>query len=56
MNLVTPKAGGKHETLFDKPATEVGSLNKSSCLAAALGVTKFISVIVMNLATLCGAA
>ncbi len=32
---------------------EVGLLNKSSCLAAALGVTKFIAMIVMNLVTLC---
>jgi hypothetical protein len=27
MNLVTPKAGAKHELLFNKPASEVGSLN-----------------------------
>jgi hypothetical protein len=56
MNLVTPKAGAKHELLFNKPATEVGSLNKSSCLAADLGVTKLLSVIAMNVASLCGAA
>jgi hypothetical protein len=26
MNLVTPKAGAKHEHLFNEPATEVGLL------------------------------
>jgi hypothetical protein len=39
-----------------QPKAEAGSLNKSSCLAAALGVTKFITVISMNLVTLCCAA
>jgi hypothetical protein len=39
--------------LFLKEMTEAGLLIKSSCLAAALGVTKFIAVIVMNLVTLC---
>jgi hypothetical protein len=33
--------------------SEVGLLNKRSCLAAALGGTKSIAVIVMNLVTLC---
>jgi hypothetical protein len=55
MNLVTPTALAKHELLFNKPATEVGLLNKSSCLATASGVTKRISVIAMNVAKLCGA-
>jgi len=32
---------------------EAGWLNKSSRLAAALGVTKFMTVIAMNLVTLC---
>jgi hypothetical protein len=32
--------------------TEVGLLNKTSCLAAALGVTKFIILLAMNLVTL----
>jgi hypothetical protein len=41
INLVTPKVGAKHELLFNKPVTEAGLLSKSSCLAAALGVTKF---------------
>jgi hypothetical protein len=36
---------------FQQP--EVGLLNKSSCLAAALGVTKFIIVKAMNSVTLC---
>jgi hypothetical protein len=40
INLVTPKVGAKHELLFNKPVTEAGLLSKSSCLAAALGVTK----------------
>ncbi len=35
-----------------KPA-EAGSLNNNSCLARALGVTKFITIIAMFLATLC---
>ncbi len=35
-----------------KPA-EDSSLNNSSCLARALGVTKFITIIAMFLATLC---
>jgi len=33
--------------------SDAGLLNKISCLAAALGVNKFIVVIVMNLVTLC---
>jgi hypothetical protein len=41
MNLVTPNAGAKYEPLFNKPASEVDLLNKSSCLAAALGVDQF---------------
>jgi hypothetical protein len=51
MKLVTPNVGAKHKLLFNKP--EAGLLNKCSCLAAALGATKFIGVIVMNLVTLC---
>ncbi len=53
MNLVTPKAGAKHELLFNKPASEAGLLNKSSCLARALGETKFIDMRDMILVTLC---
>jgi hypothetical protein len=34
----------------------VGLLSKSTCLALALGVTKFITLLVMNLVTLCGPA
>jgi len=41
MNLVTPKAGAKHEVLFNKLASEAGLLNKSSCLAPASGATEF---------------
>jgi hypothetical protein len=35
---------------------EAGMLNKTSCLAAALGVTQVITVISTNLVTLCCAA
>jgi hypothetical protein len=52
MNLETPKAGAKHELLFNEPSSEAGLLNKSSCSAAALGVTKFIDVKDMILVTL----
>jgi hypothetical protein len=41
MNLVTPNAGAKHKPSFNKLASEVGLLNKSSGLAAPLGVAKF---------------
>ncbi len=53
LDLVTPKAGAKHELLFNETASEVGLLNKSSGLARALGVTKFINMRDMNLVTLC---
>ncbi len=56
MTLVTPNTGAKHELLFPKPASEVGLLNKSLCLAAALGATEFVAIIVMNLHTLCNAS
>jgi hypothetical protein len=39
--------------MLNKPAAESGLLNKSSNLAAALGVTKFITVIATNLVTRC---
>ncbi len=51
VNLVTPKARAKHEHLFNKSAS--GLLDKISYLAAALGVTKIISIIVMYCVTLC---
>jgi len=55
MNYVTPKARANHEHLFNKlaSASEVGLLNKSSCLAPALGMTKFINVTNMILVKLC---
>jgi hypothetical protein len=53
MNLVTPKAGAKHELLFNKPVSWAGLLHKSSCLAAALGVHKLRTVVAKNLATFC---
>jgi hypothetical protein len=37
VNLVTPKAVVKNELFFNKLATEVGLLNKSSFLGAAFG-------------------
>jgi hypothetical protein len=40
---------------FYSPASEADSLNKSSCLAPALGVTRFIIDIDIILVTLCGA-
>ncbi len=52
MNLVKPKAGAKHELLFDKPA-EASLLNKSSHLAPALDVMKFTIDIDMILVKLC---
>jgi hypothetical protein len=39
--------------LFNELATEAGLLNKRSCLAAALGVTEFMTAITMILVTLC---
>jgi hypothetical protein len=39
--------------MLNKPAAESGLLNKSSNLAAALGVIKFIAVIATNLVTRC---
>ena len=41
--------------MFNKHMLEIGLLNKSSCLAPALGVTKFEATIAMNLITLCSA-
>ncbi len=53
MNLVKPKVGAKHELLINKPTSEAGLLNRGSCLARALGVTKFINKRDMILVTLC---
>jgi hypothetical protein len=39
--------------MFNKPTSEVGLLNKSSCLAPALGVTKFPFAKDMILFALC---
>ncbi len=50
---VTPKAGAKHELWFNELASETGLLNEGPCLAHALGVTKFISMIYIILVTLC---
>jgi hypothetical protein len=54
INLVTLKAAAKRELLFNPtPLPEAGLSNKSSHLAAALGVTKFLVLLAMNLVTLC---
>jgi hypothetical protein len=45
--LMSKKDGAEHG---------LSSLNKSSSLAADLGVTKFITIIVRNLVTLCCAS
>ncbi len=42
--------------MFNKPASQVNLLNKSSRLTTAVGVTKFTTIIVVNLVTLCFAA
>jgi hypothetical protein len=52
MTFITPKAQAKHEYLFNKPTSETGLLNESSCLARALGVTEFINVRDLILITL----
>jgi hypothetical protein len=51
MKLVRPKAGAKHELLFNK--SEAILLNNSLCLAPALGIIKFMIVKEMILVTLC---
>ncbi len=53
LNLITPKAGAKHEHLFNQLASEAGLLNKCLCLALALGVTKLIAIVTVNSVTLC---
>jgi hypothetical protein len=52
-NLVIPKAAAKRELLFNKQASEAGLLNKSSCLARTLGVTKFMNIRDMIWVALC---
>jgi hypothetical protein len=49
--MVTPKAGAKHELLFNKLTS--GLLIIGSSLAWDLGVTKFTNVRGMILVTLC---
>ncbi len=39
LNVVAPRAGAKHELIFNQPASEASLWSRSSCLAAALGVT-----------------
>jgi hypothetical protein len=53
ISLVTLKEAAKLQLVFKKPASGAGLLNKSSHLAAALGVTKFITNTVMNFVTIC---
>jgi hypothetical protein len=56
MNLVTPKVGAKHELLLYKLTSDLRPkatlLRKGSCLARALGVTKFIGMRDVILVTL----
>jgi hypothetical protein len=42
--------------MLNKPYSEAGMLNKSSCIAPSLGVTKFIIVKDIIFVTLCYAA
>jgi len=42
--------------MFNKPTSEASLLNKTSCFARALGVTKFTNVRHTTLVTLCCAA
>jgi hypothetical protein len=42
INLVTPKARAKHEPFVQQ--TGLSLLNKSYCLAAALGGTEFVTI------------
>jgi hypothetical protein len=56
MNVVTRKAGAKHELLFNEQESEASLLNKSSLLAAALRVAKFIAISTTNWVTLFWAA
>jgi hypothetical protein len=53
MNLDRPKAAAEHELLFNRPASEAGLLNKGSCLARDLGVTKLKNMIDVISVTLC---
>jgi hypothetical protein len=55
-SLVETLAMAKFKTTYRLSPTwppEVGLLNKSSCLAADLGVTKFVAIIKLNIVTLC---
>jgi hypothetical protein len=54
INLVTPKAQAKHEPLVQQTGHSL--LDKSSCLAQALGVTIFGCGINVILVTICCAA
>ncbi len=51
-NLITTKVRAKNELLFNKPVSETGLLSKSSCLAPALGATKYMCIKDMILVTL----
>ncbi len=55
-NIWPGAVGQLVEHLNSKPKcsrSEAGLLNKSFCLAAAIGLDKFIIIIVMTLVTLC---
>jgi hypothetical protein len=51
MNLVPPKAGAKHESLLNKPASLVVLSYLCQTYVAPQIVTKFIAVVVVNLVT-----
>jgi hypothetical protein len=53
LNYVTPKAAAKHDVLCNELSSDLGLLNKCSCLAALFGVTTFVTVLALNLVTLC---
>jgi hypothetical protein len=55
VNLGTLKGASQHEPMFEKPTSEASLCNKNSCLAAALSVANFITIIAMNLVTHCSA-
>jgi hypothetical protein len=51
VNLLTPKAGAKHELLFNKPACVADLLNIQVGLKRHISVTKIIPLTFMNLVT-----
>jgi hypothetical protein len=56
INKVTSNAGAKYQTLLKKLASKDGLLNHNSHLAAALDVTKLITIIATIFITYCCAS